>query len=306
MERLFLAIKVGIDASTPPFFSAGIRFFIAGLVLFLWMVWKGKARFSLLLQKEMLISGLCLTFGTFAMLYWAEQHVSSGIAAVLSATGPLMMLLIQIIFLRQKVTLRSILGCIVGFIGVVLMLLSSINISTDVWWMLGMGAILIGEIGYASGALYSKRVIQNMPKASPVALNAAQMIYGGVLLIILSIFTEDVQMGSLLNRNALGSLLYLIVIGSMVGHSLFYWLVAKTNPMFPTTWLYVSPMIAMGVGYLFYHEKVSGISMAGMITIIVGTLIANLDSFNQYIRRSKKMQRSSVLEEGNTRWKVTK
>ncbi|GAF07474.1 permease [Paenibacillus pini JCM 16418] len=175
----FLAIKVGIDASTPPFFSAGIRFFIAGLVLFLWMVWKGKARFSLLLQKEMLISGLCLTFGTFAMLYWAEQHVSSGIAAVLSATGPLMMLLIQIIFLRQKVTLRSILGCIVGFIGVVLMLLSSINISTDVWWMLGMGAILIGEIGYASGALYSKRVIQNMPKASPVALNAAQMIYGG-------------------------------------------------------------------------------------------------------------------------------
>ncbi|GAF07473.1 permease [Paenibacillus pini JCM 16418] len=113
-------------------------------------------------------------------------------------------------------------------------------------------------------------------------------------------------MGSLLNRNALGSLLYLIVIGSMVGHSLFYWLVAKTNPMFPTTWLYVSPMIAMGVGYLFYHEKVSGISMAGMITIIVGTLIANLDSFNQYIRRSKKMQRSSVLEEGNTRWKVTK
>lgn len=75
---------------------------MAGAILFLWMVWKGKASFSLLLRKEMLFTGAALTFGTFAGLYWAEQHVSSGLAAVLSATGPMMILLLQTALFRQK------------------------------------------------------------------------------------------------------------------------------------------------------------------------------------------------------------
>lgn len=65
----FLAIKIGVDAGAPPFFSAGLRFFLAGAILFLWMVWKRKANFSLLLRKEMLFTGATLTFGTFATLY---------------------------------------------------------------------------------------------------------------------------------------------------------------------------------------------------------------------------------------------
>lgn len=75
---------------------------MAGAVLFLFMVLKGKARFSLLLRKEMLLTGAALTFGTFAALYWAEQYVSSGLAAVLSATGPMMILLMQTAFPAPK------------------------------------------------------------------------------------------------------------------------------------------------------------------------------------------------------------
>lgn len=90
-----------------------------------------------------------------------------------------------------------------------------------------------------------------MPEVSPIALNAAQMMYGGVLLFILSLATENVHPEFLLSYETAGSLLYLIVIGSMVGHSLFYWLVAKTNPVFPSTWLYISPPIAVGVGFSF-------------------------------------------------------
>lgn len=65
----FLAIKIGIDEGMSPFFSAGVRFFIAGLLLFLFMVMKGKAKMRLLLQKEMFITSVGLTFGTFAPLY---------------------------------------------------------------------------------------------------------------------------------------------------------------------------------------------------------------------------------------------
>jgi drug/metabolite transporter (DMT)-like permease len=280
----FLAIKVGVDAAAPPFFTAGIRFFIAGLILFVWMVWRRKASFSLFLRKEMLFTGFALTFGTFSTLYWAEQYVSSGIAAVLSATGPIMILVLQIIVMRQKTSARSTFGSIIGFAGVFLLLLPSLTVSASVWWVIGSIAILVGELSYSAGALYSKRVIQRFPEASPIALNAVQMIYGGLLLLLLSAFTEHVYMKSLLTANAIGSLLYLIVIGSMVGHSLFYWLVAKTNPVFPATWLYVSPLIALAIGALFYRETISWVTVLGVITIIAGTVLANWDSLKQLIR----------------------
>ncbi|MBD0380204.1 DMT family transporter [Paenibacillus sedimenti] len=283
----FLAIKIGVDAAAPPFFSAGLRFFVAGLVLYVWMVGRKKASFSLLLHKEMLLTGIGLTFGTFATLYWAEQYVTSGIAAVLSATGPIMILVLQMVVMRQKPTPRSVWGCIIGFSGVILLLLPSLTLSASGWWVLGCIAILIGEFFYSWGALYSKRVIQRFPEASPIALNAAQMIYGGLLLLLLSAFTEHDPFASLQSPGAIGSLLYLIVIGSMVGHSLFYWLVAKTNPVFPATWLYVSPLIALSIGAMFYGETISWITILGVITIIAGIVMVNLDNLNQLFRRRK-------------------
>ncbi|QQE73321.1 EamA family transporter [Brevibacillus composti] len=284
----FLAIKIGIDAGAPPFFSAGIRFFLAGLVLFLWMVWKKRASFSLLLQKEMAITGLCLTFGTFSTLYWAEQHVTSGAAAILSATGPMMILLIQTAVLREKIHGKALLGCLIGFAGVILLVFPQVSITVSLLWLMGSAAILLGELFYASGALYSKKVIRRFSDASPIALNAAQMMYGGGILLVLSLFTEEFRPEAMLTPAAAGSLLYLIVIGSMVGHTLFYWLVAKTNPVFPSTWLYLSPVIAMGLGSWLYQEHISWVMAAGALTTITGIVIINLDSLRQLFPRQRK------------------
>lgn len=283
----FLAIKVGVDASAPPFFSAGLRFFIAGLVIFCWLLWRKKAALALLFRKEMLLTGIGLTFGTFSTLYWAEQYVSSGIAAVLSATGPIMILVLQTFVLRLKATMLSVFGCILGFAGIIILLLPQLAVSANLVWVIGSMAILVGELFYCMGALYSKKVIQQFPETSPIALNAAQMICGGVLLLMLSFFTEHVEVQSLFSPKAAGSLLYLIVIGSMVGHSLFYWLVAKTNPVFPATWLYISPLIALAVGVLFYGETITWVTAVGVVTVIAGTIFANLDSLKQLMLRRK-------------------
>ncbi|MDD9266927.1 DMT family transporter [Paenibacillus sp. GCM10023248] len=284
----FLAIKVGVDASAPPFFSAGLRFIVAGLILFGWMVWRGKARFAHLFRREMLLTGIGLTFGTFSTLYWAEQHVASGIAAVLSATGPMMILVLQTFVLRLKATRLSVFGCMLGFAGIVILLLPNVAIAANLAWVAGCAAILVGELFYSSGALYAKRVIQQFPEASPIALNAAQMIWGGGLLLILSFFTEPFDVSGLLNAKAAGSLLYLTVIGSMVGHSLFYWLVAKTNPVFPATWLYVSPLIALAVGVVFYGETITWLTAAGVLTVIAGTICANFDSLRALLRKNNR------------------
>lgn len=283
----FLAIKIGVDAGAPPFFSAGLRFFLAGAILFLWMAARGKVRFSLLLRKEMLITGAALTFGTFSTLYWAEQYVSSGLAAVLSATGPMMILLLQTTLLRQKAPAHSLYGCIIGFTGVLLLVLPSLAVDVSPLWLIGCIAVLIGECCYAAGAIYSKKVTAAFSGVSPVALNAAQMMYGGVLLFLLSLATETVHPAFLLSFKTAGSLLYLTVIGSMVGHTLFYWLVAKTNPVFPSTWLYISPPIAVGAGFLFYNEAVTWITMLGVFTIIAGTLLVNAGVLKQLIFKPK-------------------
>jgi drug/metabolite transporter (DMT)-like permease len=293
----FLAIKIGVDAGTAPFFAAGLRFFIAGILLFLWMVWKGKADFKLLLRKEMLLTGATLTFGTFAALYWGEQYVSSGLAAVLSATGPMMILLIQTFILREKASSVSLFGCILGLTGVLLLVLPNLALKVSSLWFIGCIVILIGEISYSVGAVLSKKVSNGLAEVSPIALNAAQMMYGGLFLLMLSLSTEKLDLATQFSLPFSLSLLYLTVIGSMVGHSLFYWLVAKTDPVFPSTWLYVAPPIAVGVGVLFYNETVNGLTLIGIIIILAGTMLVNaaaLKGFLLKLRKNNKLQTKPI------------
>ncbi|MDF2926133.1 MAG: EamA family transporter [Paenibacillaceae bacterium] len=295
----FLAIRVGIDAGALPFLSAGIRFVAAGGILLAVMIVRKQATWSLLGRKEMLITGAGLTFGTFSTLYWAEQHISSGLAAVLSATGPIMILLLQAFALRQRTSPKAVAGCIVGFAGVLLIMLPGMAIDISLLWLAGCALVIVGEFCYSSGALYSKHVMKRFSNVSPIAMNAAQMLYGGGLLMVLSLLVERPGRGDLMaltSRGATGSLLYLIIAGSMLGHSLFYWLVSRTNPVFPSTWLYISPLIALVLGIVVYDEPFSWLTFAGAAVILTGIILVNADSLRQMINgrlRPRRQQQPS-------------
>ncbi|MGW8956735.1 DMT family transporter [Paenibacillus sp. NPDC055715] len=271
----FLAIKVGVEAGLPPFLSAGVRFFAAGAILFIAMKLTGKVRWSLLWRKEMVFIGVGTTFGTFSALYWAEQYVSSGIGAILSATGPMMIVILQSMLLRQKTSRITVIGCMISFLGVVLVLLPGLVVQISGLWLAGCLVILLGELCYSGGALYSKRVMDVFRETSPIALNAAQMLHGGWMLLVLSAITEPWSSEGWQYLPAMGSLLYLILFGSMIGHTLFYWLMERTNPLFPTTWLYISPPIAVGLGALLYGEQVSWWMLAGVLLIMTGLILMN-------------------------------
>ncbi|MBY0020696.1 drug/metabolite transporter (DMT)-like permease [Paenibacillus jamilae] len=271
----FLAIKVGVEAGLPPFLSAGARFMAAGAILFIAMRLSGKVRWSLLCRKEMLLIGTGTTFGTFSTLYWAEQYVSSGIGAILSATGPMMIVLMQSAILRQKTTRITLMGCMISFLGVVLVVLPGLTVQVSGLWLAGCIAILLGELCYSGGALYSKRVMDAFRDTNPIALNAAQMFHGGWMLLVLSAFTEPWNSEGWNLLPAIGSLFYLILFGSMIAQTLFYWLMARTNPLFPTTWLYISPPIAVGLGAFLYGEHVSWWMLAGVLLIVTGLMCMN-------------------------------
>ncbi|MCP3744459.1 DMT family transporter [Paenibacillus sp. A3M_27_13] len=271
----FLAIKVGVEAGLPPFLSAGVRFFAAGAILFIAMKLTGKVRWSLLWRKEMLLIGAGTTFGTFSALYWAEQYVSSGIGAILSATGPMMIVILQSVLLRQKTSRITVVGCMISFLGVVLVVLPGLAVQISGLWLAGCLVILLGELCYSGGALYSKRVMDVFRETNPIALNAAQMIHGGWMLLLLSAITEPWSSEGWQYLPAMGSLLYLILFGSMIAHTLFYWLMERTNPLFPMTWLYISPPIAVGLGALLYGEHVSWWMLAGVLLIVTGLILMN-------------------------------
>ncbi|MCI1592602.1 DMT family transporter [Heyndrickxia oleronia] len=288
----FLAIKIGIDEGMSPFFSAGVRFFIAGLLLFLFMVMKGKAKMRLFLQKEMFITSVGLTFGTFAPLYWAEQFVTSGIAAVLSATSPILIILFQSIFFKKKENLKVFIGCLVGIIGVMILLLPNFVIKISSMWFIGCCMILVSAMFYALGTIYTKHVVQKYKHASPIALNATQIMHGGILLFILSLFTENIDNNQITSSSII-SLVYLIIFGSIAGHSLYYWLVSKTNSIFPSTWVYISPLIAVILGVFLYSEYFSWITGLGALTIMLGTILINFDTLLTLVGKRSSSPRES-------------
>ncbi|PAD76556.1 DMT family transporter [Paenibacillus campinasensis] len=272
----FLAIKVGVEAGLPPFFAAGFRFFTAGLLIMLWMIVTKKIRPSLLLRKDWILVGLTSTFATFATLYWAEQYVDSGVAAVLSATGPMMILMLQTTIARKSAKRSEYWGAAIGFAGVCVLIMPKMVLEQDTLWILSCVVILIGELGYCIGSLLTRKLTVTYTDISPIAINSMQMIYGGLALFVLSVFTERIHIDAVLTWPGAGSMLYLTLIGSMVGHSLYAWLLKATNAFFPSTWLFISPMVAVGLGFLFYNEAITLYSLLGSILIVIGIVVMNL------------------------------
>lgn len=283
----FLAIKLGVEAGLPPFLGAGLRFFAAGLIMMLWMAARRKISFSLLLRKETLFIGFGMTFCTFAALYWAEQYISSGLASVLSATGPAFILLLQAGVSRIRIPRLALTGTLIGTAGVALLLLPGAEGQQGKMWLIAGLVVIAGEIGYASGALLAKYSGKKLTDASPISLNAAQMMHGGWMLLLLSLLTEQASAGITDFSQAMLSLLYLTLVGSMAGHTLFYWLLSRTHPVFPTTWLYVSPFIALALGAQVYGEPLHWNAALGSLVVLIGVLLTNGEAIRSLLRARK-------------------
>jgi drug/metabolite transporter (DMT)-like permease len=88
---------------------------------------------------------------------------------------------------------------------------------------------------------------------------------------------------------AIGTLLYLIVFGSIIASGIYYWLVKRINPLFPSTWLYVSPVIALLVGHFLLNEPISPASVAGTLLVIMGVVVTNLDDLKKLLRLTRPL-----------------
>ncbi|MFC3885893.1 DMT family transporter [Bacillus songklensis] len=288
----FLTIKMGIDAGTPPLFSAGVRFFSAGIIVMAYFALKRERIVSYLLSKRIMYAGFCLTFMTFSTLYWAEQHITSGLAAVLSATGPMMILLLQVKRSKTKIKGEQFIALMMALVGVSCISLPGFHQELSYLWGIACLVILGGELFYGMGSILSKEILSDLPDVSPFLINGIQMFYGGFMLLIFSIFMERPNPAVLASWDVQWPILYLIFIGSIGGHGLYYWLISKTNPVFPSTWLYVSPLIAVIAGYLFLDEPINPVIGIGAFFILTGVFLANRSTLQTYWKQGKLLKKA--------------
>jgi drug/metabolite transporter (DMT)-like permease len=268
----FLAIRIGVH-EVPPFLLAAIRFFVAGLVLFGWMI----AQRETLPNRRQWMSICLLAFLIFVLdyglLFWAEQRVPSGIAAVMMATIPVFMALSEIVFLgTQKLTARLALALIIGIGGVAVLMSRSLNLGGAPVETAGAIALLIGSISWSIASILTRKL--PLP-ASKVMSSGAQMLTGGVFLTLASAALGEFHSfhPSTISRGAWLALLYLIVFGSIIGFTAYVWLIHHESPTKVGTYAYVNPVVAVLIGYFLGGEALGLRAILGTLCVLVSVLV---------------------------------
>ena len=263
----WLFIKLGL-ADLPPLTFAGIRFLFAsliliGLILARGVRWPRQRRDSLVIA----IVGLLQFSLNYGLVFWGEQRISSGLAAVLQSTFPAFGLVIAHFYLPDEpITAKKVVGVLLGFTGVAIIFSQQLSIA-------GQSALL-GSIALVLSAFFGSYgnvlVKAYGTKIDPFVLAAGQMICGFPPLLALGVATEGNPFRFHWTATAILSLTYLVVIGSVVAFTLFYWLVRHMDVVNTMLIALVTPVVAVVLGMIALREQLNWRLFAGAACIISG------------------------------------
>ena len=267
----YLAMRLAI-ATIPPFIMAGVRHFTAGATLYAFARLRGAERPRWEHWRSTAIVGALLLLIGNGGVVWAEQKVSSGMAALLICSEPMWIMLF--VWLRRggkRPSPRVVAGLLLGFAGL-LLLVRPAGAHGMVVDPLGALALLTASISWAAGSVYVQRA--TLP-SSPLLTTAMQMLCGGGLLFGASLLAGEPARLSL-TQVSVGSalaVLYLIVFGSLIGFTAYTWLLRKASPVLVSTYAYVNPVVAVFLGWLLLRESVTAGTLLGAAVIVVGVAL---------------------------------
>jgi drug/metabolite transporter (DMT)-like permease len=268
----FLAIRVGVR-EVPPLILAAMRFFVAGVVLYVWMIARGERSPSGREWRSACLLGIVIFVLDYGLLFWAEQRVPSGIAAVMLATIPVFMALSEIIFLRtQTLTVRLVLALLIGIGGVAVLMSRSLNLGGAAIDKMGAVALIFASMSWSIASALTRKL--PLP-ASKVMSSGAQMLAGGVFLAITAAALGEFRNFHpwSVSREVWFALLYLIVAGSIIGFTAYVWLIHHESPTKVGTYAYVNPIVAVLVGYFLGGEALSMRTILGSLFVLVSVVV---------------------------------
>jgi len=297
----YIAIKIAID-TIPPFLMSGIRYISSGTLLILVYILipsqnnrdgtnrnqnaqVSQCKLVSILNKrqwkEATIIGCALILGGQGLLTWGEQYLSSNVTALLFSTVPIWVLLLGKTVYGEKLKRLTVLGVITGTVGFVILIFPSvaaqfveIGTSNMKFEFVGIIALAIAAISWSVGSLYSSKA--DLP--TNVLISTGMMLFvGGIFLIVLSVAIGELQNFhvSAISMPSMISLLYLITVGS-AGWAGFFWILRNTSASLANTFAYVSPVVAIILGWAILSEAITPQIIIATVIIMTGVvLIAN-------------------------------
>lgn len=280
----WLAIKIGLE-EFPPMLAAGLRFSLASIFIFFFMHFR-----SVPIQKDKLSIKLYLIMGIFSfvipfgLVYWAEQYIPSGLASILFGSFPFFVILFSKFSLpKESVDIFKILGVTIGFIGIVVIFSddSTLNFTLNLW---GMLAVILSAAMQGGIAVIIKKHGNHL---NPLSMNFIPLVIGGIVLVILGLLFEKTT-----NLNytmpAVLSIFYLAFFGTLITFTTYYWLMKRMNVVILSLSSFISPIVAVILGWLFISEKLSERDLIGSSLVLIGILFANFIGLKNYFIEHKK------------------
>jgi drug/metabolite transporter (DMT)-like permease len=263
----WLFIKLGLS-DLPPFTFAGIRFVIASAILFAIIA---ARRLSLPRNRSdwmlLAITGVLSFSLNYGLLFWGEQYISSGLAALLQATIPAFGLVIAHFYLPgEQMTSAKIFGVVMGVAGVGVIFSNQLSVAGP-RALAGCAALVVGS---ACAAYANVLVKARGAKLEPAILAGGQMLFGLIPLLLIGIPLEGNPFHFHWTRMAVVSLFYLAIVGSVVAFLLYYWLVQHMEVTKTMLIALVTPVIAVSLGVLVLSEELNWRTFAGGAMIISG------------------------------------
>lgn len=268
----WLAIRLGLDSLTP-LIASGLRFLVASLFIYIFMKYK-----NVQLQKDSksiklyYFLGIFSYFIPFGLVYWAEQFVPSGLASIIFATFPFMVMFFTYLFLKSEVIDKfKFLGAFSGFLGIYFIFSDEINIDLNLQ-LWGMVAILSSSTLQAISAVTIKKYGMHL---NPLSMNFVPVLIGGIFLTLSGLFTEDLSKLSF-DQKAVISVIYLAFFGTLISFTIYYWLLKKINIVILSLSSFITPIIAIFLGWIILSEKLNSNDIIGSVFVLIGLVIANI------------------------------
>lgn len=278
----FLAISFGLKGF-PPFILSALRFSVAGVLIFCWLLARGERANSLLNWRKNAIAGTFILTGGTGLVMWGEQYVTASEAAIAIATGPFWFIAIDKKNWRYYFSDKLIpIGLLIGFVGLILFLGGSVtvaDVAADATLrIIAFFVLPLSSITWVIGSLYSK----NNPASHSTFMNIAQqLIAASVVSFVVSFFRNEWTgfSFSLVPVSAWLGLLYLVFLGSIVAYISYIWLLSVRPAALVSTHTYINPIVAVIAGWVIAGEVINYQQAFGLFIILSGVLLTNATKY---------------------------
>jgi drug/metabolite transporter (DMT)-like permease len=270
----YMAIRAAVQ-DLPPALMAGTRFLTAGVILFVFLLWRRTPLPPRAMLGPIALTGILLLFGGNLLVTLAELTVPSGMAAVIVANLPFFMVLLESMRRDgERITALGALGLLIGFAGMLILMWPKLRVLGlhGIGGMRGEALLLGANLCWTVGSIYSKHRVKDVAPLMAVAL---EMLIAGAALCTLGLLLGEAPRFHPTPRAAL-AVLWLIVAGSLFGYSAYMWLLAHVPAVKVSTYAYVNPIIAVMLGWLLLGEPIDGFMIVGTMVILGGVAAVNI------------------------------